>query len=851
MEQQEKFEAAFLRAMEALDKNAQKKVPQDLLKRCEGIRTRIITHRNPDAPFQIVFCGGFSAGKTSLINALLMCNEKLPTGINPITKVVTQIQYGKHFTCSCREGNTIRKLDTDEANRVILGEQAENVDELVIQLPSEILARNVEFLDTPGFEDEMGGRLEAVSREAILRADMAVICCNAVQLSRLFERSLLDDLENTSGNFCLVVNRVDNLNTQKDYRDIEDKAHWLMLGRGGVSKLPEHTGRYFLSVSAGKYQNITDVYKFLNGIVRSMQKRRAIRCSTDRMSVASCAPLLCEALREADGIAPALQNEIRNLEAISKNYCPGCGDELSELHMLCPRCGRIHPARIRERGIETREKLEAVSKVFCQDNTDYSICWDLEARRLERVLSKVQAIADEGNLPGITEMLRRDLSELIVKCANPEFQIAIVGIMKAGKSSLMNALMGVNIASVNVNPETAALTKFRSNTSGYALKVSFATADEWVALCESAKEAIATEHDQADIIVEESQEDSTKSLSEMLNLPETQLLSTQWIGHESIRLDCNSIEELRTEVAHWTSSHSLEHLFVTEVEAFIDRKVFDMPEEVVFVDTPGLQDPVQYRSDITRSYIKNANAVLIAMETKALTAEGLTTITKVLDYIGSARDKAYIIATKRDRVNSFRECEQILDAWADHLKKAKRYQDRAEAQEHIISTTSYQYLLLRRLLELSDEQVDDPEAFTLDEYSNLESYVKRVQGKRSYDVMRLRDKEEDRQSVLADTGIEQMKNILNKQMISHFRELKRKDLQEDYLRCRTELLSISKAAAKNNEDLLRSIREGEDALREHLAKARTDYDEAVAKNAEIRRAAEALRRSTAKRLSEL
>jgi ribosome biogenesis GTPase A len=47
-----------------------------------------------DDRFRLIFVGGFDAGKSTLINALL--GEKLlPTGHAPLTSAVTVIRYGR------------------------------------------------------------------------------------------------------------------------------------------------------------------------------------------------------------------------------------------------------------------------------------------------------------------------------------------------------------------------------------------------------------------------------------------------------------------------------------------------------------------------------------------------------------------------------------------------------------------------------------------------------------------------------------------------------------------------------------------------------------------------------------
>ena len=112
------------------------------------------------------------------------------------------------------------------------------------------------------------------------------------------------------------------------------------------------------------------------------------------------------------------------------------------------------------------------------------------------------------------------------------------------------------------------------------------------------------------------------SLAARLNNPATVRMESEWVDHKDLIIKCNNLEELQENVKQYTSSQKTESLFVSEVEVGVDKSIFNMPKEVVFVDTPGLKDPVKYRSDITRRYIKKADAVLIALKPGPFTAEG-------------------------------------------------------------------------------------------------------------------------------------------------------------------------------------------------------------------------------------
>ena len=56
---------------------------------CRRLLARLAEDR-----FNLAFLGQFSRGKSSLMNALLG-SEKLPTGLLPITSVITTVAYGE------------------------------------------------------------------------------------------------------------------------------------------------------------------------------------------------------------------------------------------------------------------------------------------------------------------------------------------------------------------------------------------------------------------------------------------------------------------------------------------------------------------------------------------------------------------------------------------------------------------------------------------------------------------------------------------------------------------------------------------------------------------------------------
>ena len=259
LSQYEDFSKCFLSTMYSLEmsESLMENVNEELKYKTVVAKSRISEHINGHAPFRITFCGVFSAGKTSLINELLQCEYKLPTGINPITKVVTRIKYGFELKCSYYYNGRREVLNKNQTSKIIMGKKKlpQGCNEVTLELPAEILKNNIEILDTPGFDDEMGGELEYMSRRAIENADMVVLCCNALQLGKMFERDFITELESSVGNFCMAVTRVDCLNTEEEFDDIKRKALWLMQGSGNLSKISDVNGNIFFVAGAGKIVN--------------------------------------------------------------------------------------------------------------------------------------------------------------------------------------------------------------------------------------------------------------------------------------------------------------------------------------------------------------------------------------------------------------------------------------------------------------------------------------------------------------------------------------------------------------------------------------------------------------------
>ena len=272
-----------------------------------SVMNRRLNEAPSGRPFRIVFCGVFSSGKTSLISSLLECNElKLPVGINPVTKMITRIRYGSALRCFYMSGGSQQFISTAEMEQIVQGKKQISADssEIIITVPSQFLWENVEIIDTPGFDDE-AGELERISKTALSEADMAVLCCNALMLGKITDKNLLQELENITGHFSLVITRIDNMNDTNDYEEMMAHARRLMKGRSNF---------VFPVAAAGRYKNIDSFRKYIIRVISD----RNLMLKIQQVSLRKSTALYAEEIRTVtDRAISELTASLNKLEAVN------------------------------------------------------------------------------------------------------------------------------------------------------------------------------------------------------------------------------------------------------------------------------------------------------------------------------------------------------------------------------------------------------------------------------------------------------------------------------------------------------------------------------------------------------
>lgn len=495
--------------------------------------------------------------------------------------------------------------------------------------------------------------------------------------------------------------------------------------------------------------------------------------------------------------------------------CPNCGKENTAKRYFCKECGTLlNGSLFPDKSVYEDAELKVMRIIENLKLTPHSsIIWndtvDLYTRRVERyrAIMRLPEIKSDG---GIVDKMN-DFLEL---CTKPEFQIAFVGTIKTGKSTLINALLGHNYASMAVTPETAALTKFRSSPRDY-VKVSFYTKNEW-------KDLWASRTSGADAFMNEYNELNADSVKD------------RWIGHEPIYKEIAN-SDIKKELETWSSSRHAEHYFVKEIEVGISSLPEDFPKQVVFVDTPGLSDPVSYRSEITKQYIRKANAVFVCVDAQKVQKDEIETISSVFSFSSHNKNKVHIIATHWDKLNRPEEDWRVQKNWLKKRLVGKGFFDTAEmAENNIMYSAAYIYNLCRDF-----NAIDDSDRRSLLMFSigmgmemdyNLENKIPYMKDK---------------------TNIQSIQRIITDKLASNYKKLLYQDIEKKYFDIVYTLKRIAKEQQKETTEIIEITSEDIEKMKAKVEEKKKNYDEIMENKQQLTVLLKTVETATQKHLDEI
>ena len=466
-----------------------------------------------------------------------------------------------------------------------------------------------------------------------------------------------------------------------------------------------------------------------------------------------------------------------------------------------------------------QETITRIQRLIDAPIEDSKFLWDETVKLYATKIAQVQRVLNEKPMSEETydEMknLAGTLSSFLESCSSPEFQIALVGTIKAGKSTLINALLNYELASTRVTPETAALTKFKHASEDF-VQISFYTPAEWSQLW---KDATSSSNS---VFIED-----YKNLN-------ADAEKNKWLNHAAQTVKCSSRAALKAEIERWTSSHSPCHYFVKEV--LVGLKDFDLPDGIVLIDTPGLNDVVEFRSNITRHYIKQANAVLMCVKADSLTGEELQTLIRVFVNTHDKPEKVYVIATQIDTLNRPKnDWDRQLIEWTKYLKGENCYGNARLAQKNLVPVSAYLYTLLQKY---RDNRISD------DEDLDLDSILPKFR-------VRHRDLDARFGELEELTNIRFLYGKLQREVMTNSSAEKVDDIKRAYEVCKDGISKVMEEIKKAQDKLINDSQKGFDEISREREEKRKELEAIKQDKEELTEFVKQFKAATSKRVDEV
>ncbi|PYR28251.1 MAG: hypothetical protein DMF98_03450 [Acidobacteria bacterium] len=192
--------------------------------------------------FFVACVGQFKRGKSTVLNALVG-DPVLPTGVTPVTSVVTILRYGAErrgtvfYTAGPNEEIPVEDVPlyvTGEHNH----ENVKGVAVVEVFLPAPLLARGLCLVDTPGIGSTFAANSE-VTRAFVPHIDAALVVLGADPPISGDELALVLDVLRQVPNAIFVLNKADRLSSQdmRQAREFTERLIGEHLGRPVASPL--------------------------------------------------------------------------------------------------------------------------------------------------------------------------------------------------------------------------------------------------------------------------------------------------------------------------------------------------------------------------------------------------------------------------------------------------------------------------------------------------------------------------------------------------------------------------------------------------------------------------------------
>lgn len=261
-----------------------------------------------------------------------------------------------------------------------------------------------------------------------------------------------------------------------------------------------------------------------------------------------------------------------------------------------------------------------------------------------------------------TDDFKEELSQTNDYLANQKFSIGITGVMNAGKSTMLNALMGQEILGSAVVPETANLTIVKHGKP--EANVFYWNKNEWDRIEQSG--------------------DTIESIKEFVT--ETKKIFGDDLK-TLIKDESHSEQVDINNLAAYTSAEASGKKcnLVKYVELKSDLNF--LADGIEIVDTPGLDDPVIQREEITKEYLAQCDLMLHLMNvSQSATLKDVEFIIDALLYQNIT--KLLIVITRADTVSK-EQLEEVINYTKSSIEQQLKAQNKDSKLDYILNSIKF------------------------------------------------------------------------------------------------------------------------------------------------------------------
>lgn len=401
--------------------------------------------------------------------------------------------------------------------------------------------------------------------------------------------------------------------------------------------------------------------------------------------------------------------------------------------------------------IQKKEQVQTVAKEKVATYEQEGNFYQVSIKKIESFIKEIKTQIEQED----------DIKRLLLipkKLKNQEFSIGVTGVMNAGKSTMLNALLGESVLGTSVVPETANLTLLKYSDTKKA-NVNFWTKDEWQKIEQSADEI-------------QSLEAFVKETKELFGDEFNAYITNKGYSQE---VDTKNL-------AHFTSAeHSNKKCnLVKSVELFSDLKF--LKDGVVIVDTPGLDDPVIQREEITKGYLSKCDLMLHLMNVnQSATQKDVEFICDTLLYQNVSR--LLIIITRIDTVSKD-ELKEVIGYTKKSIKEQLISINKESSFNSIIDKLNFIPIAAKIALDIKTQKVKKIDGYTLVSSGILEveEYLSEV----------LFGKQSEKAKILITSAAKELISLIgqNKKLLLdelHFLDKDNTNIEDDIVQYETQI----------------------------------------------------------------